>query len=150
MLRLRRYVAEATRRNGKLTTAIAFLSIIGLIIADVLHFNTRVRALESQVHELESETAKLLHAFETQKTLTAEAETLVRKKTEEAAKDLAQKVSCRLRCLPGREADSCEIRQASETDAFKQKIKQYSDYDEVKRELEIMKVRATIISCCIM
>ncbi len=30
--------------------------------------------------------------------------------------------------------------QVSEVDSFRQKIKQYSDYDELKRELEIMKV----------
>ena len=31
--------------------------------------------------------------------------------------------------------------QSTEIDHLKQKVKQYGDYDEVKRELEIMKVR---------
>jgi len=34
-----------------------------------------------------------------------------------------------------------ESLQSVEIDHLKQKVKQYSDYDEVKRELEIMKVR---------
>ncbi|KAG8981539.1 hypothetical protein FRB93_008556 [Tulasnella sp. JGI-2019a] len=79
----------------------------------------RVRVLESQVAELEAESAKLLQAFESQKALTTDAGETARKKTEEAAKELSLKVA--------------------EIEALKQRIKQYSDYDEIKRELGIMK-----------
>ncbi|KAG8995628.1 hypothetical protein FRB94_008910 [Tulasnella sp. JGI-2019a] len=79
----------------------------------------RVRVLESQVAELEAESAKLLQAFESQKALTTDANETARKKTEEAAKELSLKVA--------------------EIEALKQRIKQYSDYDEIKRELGIMK-----------
>ncbi|KAG9027267.1 hypothetical protein FRB95_007950 [Tulasnella sp. JGI-2019a] len=79
----------------------------------------RVRVLESQVAELEAESAKLLQAFESQKALTTDAGETARKKTEEAAKELSLK--------------------ATEIEALKQRIKQYSDYDEIKRELGIMK-----------
>jgi hypothetical protein len=39
--------------------------------------------------------------------------------------------------LQAREADSAR----AEVDALKTKMKRYADYDEVKRELEILKVR---------
>ena len=36
---------------------------------------------------------------------------------------------------------SNNITQTTEVDQLKSKVKQYADYDEIKRELEIMKVR---------
>lgn len=35
-----------------------------------------------------------------------------------------------------------------EIDALKDKVRQFADYDEVKRELEIMKVRLSLSFCC--
>ena len=41
-----------------------------------------------------------------------------------------------LRCL-----QACYLLQSIEIEQLRAKLKQYSDYDELKRELEIMKVR---------
>lgn len=51
-----------------------------------------MKTLENQLADLEGESEKLLQSFEAQKTLTAEAEALIRKKTEESARELAQRV----------------------------------------------------------
>ncbi|EMD37343.1 hypothetical protein CERSUDRAFT_114020 [Gelatoporia subvermispora B] len=79
----------------------------------------RVKELEAKVTELEAETDRLSQALEAQKQATAEAQNAAAKQLEEARKD--------------------SQRRASEIDQLKQKIKQYNDYDEIKRELDIMK-----------
>lgn len=55
-----------------------------------------MRALETQVTELEAETAKLLLAFEGQKALTAEAGSLAKRKAEEVTSHLSVKVRERI------------------------------------------------------
>ncbi|PCH43609.1 hypothetical protein WOLCODRAFT_18462 [Wolfiporia cocos MD-104 SS10] len=85
----------------------------------IRNYEERVKALESKVAELESETDRLSQALEAQKAVTVNAQTETAKKIEESAKQLQQK--------------------ASEVDQLRQRLKQYSDYDEIKRELEIMK-----------
>ncbi|RSH91821.1 hypothetical protein EHS25_009191 [Saitozyma podzolica] len=79
----------------------------------------RVKALESQISELEAEASRLLRALDQAKEAKAEVERTQRKKAEDAAKEIASQVA--------------------EIETLKSKVKQYSDYDEIKRELEIMK-----------
>ncbi|KAG8907946.1 hypothetical protein FRB99_001454 [Tulasnella sp. 403] len=85
----------------------------------IMNYEERIKGLESQISVLEHESSRLMQALEAQKSLTAEAEALVVKRGEEMAKELSQK--------------------SSEIDGLRQKVKQYADYDEIKRELGIMK-----------
>lgn len=81
-----------------------------------------MKNLESQISELESEASRLLKALEQVKEAKAESEQSLRRKTDEAEKELAK--------------------QNGEIETLREKVKQFSDYDEIKRELEIMKVRS--------
>ncbi|KAF8518766.1 CASP C terminal-domain-containing protein [Gautieria morchelliformis] len=81
--------------------------------------NDRVQSLETQISELESECARLSRSFETQKAAAHEAELTTKRKSDEATKELSSRTT--------------------EIDNLKQKLRNYSDYDEIKRELEIMK-----------
>ncbi|KAJ3814816.1 CASP C terminal-domain-containing protein [Lentinula lateritia] len=79
----------------------------------------RVKSLNAQVANLETETERISRALDTHKAVTAEMEASLRKKIEEISKDLQRKVA--------------------EVNLLKQRLKQYNDYDEIKRELDIMK-----------
>lgn len=79
----------------------------------------RVQGLESQISDLDVETERLSRALEQQRTASTESEVTLNKKVEEFSRELQKKTS--------------------EIDQLKQKLKQYLDYDEIKRELEIMK-----------
>ncbi|KZT72124.1 hypothetical protein DAEQUDRAFT_723291 [Daedalea quercina L-15889] len=79
----------------------------------------RIKEFEAKVAELESETDQLSRALDAQKLATADANTAAAKKAEETARELQRK--------------------SAEIDQLRTKIKQYNDYDEIKRELEIMK-----------
>ncbi|KAJ7217863.1 CASP C terminal-domain-containing protein [Mycena pura] len=79
----------------------------------------RVKSLESQVADLEAESERLSRSLEAQKQAASDAELTGQKKAEELLRDIQTKTA--------------------ETDQLKQRLKQYADYDEVKRELEIMK-----------
>nr|XP_019003298.1 homeobox protein cut-like protein [Kwoniella mangroviensis CBS 8507]OCF66759.1 homeobox protein cut-like protein [Kwoniella mangroviensis CBS 8507] len=79
----------------------------------------KVKALESQIEELEAEASRLLRALDQIKEQKAESEKAAKKKEDELAKEVAS--------------------QATEIQNLKNKVKQYGDYDEIKRELEIMK-----------
>ncbi|KAH9949595.1 CASP C terminal-domain-containing protein [Amylocystis lapponica] len=79
----------------------------------------RLKDLEVKVTELESETDRLSQALDAQKAATADAQGAAAKKIEEAAKELQRK--------------------SGEVEQLRQKLRQYGDYDEIKRELEIMK-----------
>ncbi|KAJ3550102.1 hypothetical protein NM688_g5108 [Phlebia brevispora] len=79
----------------------------------------RVKQLEAKVAELESETDRLSAALDAQKKATTEAQAAAAKKAEETSRELQKK--------------------DGEVSQLRQKIKQYGDYDEIKRELEIMK-----------
>lgn len=80
-----------------------------------------MEALEAQVSDLQNEASRLIRSLDAQKEqfdveradLQKQVDTLAK---EQAAKDL-------------------------EIASFKDRMKQYQDYDELKRELEIMKVR---------
>ncbi|KIO32240.1 hypothetical protein M407DRAFT_18809 [Tulasnella calospora MUT 4182] len=115
-------VADLERANGRVAAVERRNEILRAEIEAVRSGSDaadRVKALETQISELERESAQLLQTLEAQKTTTAEIEATAQKRVDEAAKELAQK--------------------ASEIESFRQKVKQYSDYDEIKRELEIMK-----------
>ncbi|OJT15752.1 Protein CASP [Trametes pubescens] len=79
----------------------------------------RIKEYESKVTELESETDRLSQALETQKHVAEDARIAAAKKVDELTKEIQKK--------------------SAEADQLRTKLKQYSDYDEIKRELEIMK-----------
>ncbi|KAK7472734.1 hypothetical protein VKT23_000844 [Stygiomarasmius scandens] len=79
----------------------------------------RVKSLQTQVNELESEVERLSHVLEAQKSTSAEIESSLLKKSDDMSKELQKRVA--------------------EVDQLKQRLKKLSDYDEIKRELEIMK-----------
>lgn len=75
---------------------------------------------EDHIAELEAEASRLLRALDMVKDQRAEAERAEKKRADDAARELSN--------------------QAAEIENLRTKAKQYSDYDEIKRELEIMKV----------
>ncbi|KJA20707.1 hypothetical protein HYPSUDRAFT_1090310 [Hypholoma sublateritium FD-334 SS-4] len=79
----------------------------------------RVKNLEQQVADLETETETLSRSVEAQKLRTAEIEALGHKKSEELSKELQRK--------------------NAEMDQLRSKLRDLKDYDEIKRELDIMK-----------
>ncbi|KAH9485122.1 Protein CASP [Psilocybe cubensis] len=79
----------------------------------------RVQTLESQVADLEAETETLSQSIETQKLRALEIETAAQRKIEELSKEVQKKTT--------------------ETEQLRSKLKMLGDYDEIKRELEIMK-----------
>ncbi len=79
---------------------------------------------EIRIADLESETDRLSQALEAQKFATEAAQAAASKRVEELGREVQKK--------------------AAEVDQLKTKLKQYSDYDEIKRELEIMKVSYVI------
>lgn len=85
----------------------------------------RVKSLRTQVAELETEAELLTNALDVQKATILQTEATARKKSEELSKDIQNK--------------TLEITQ------LKTRLKQYQDYDEIKRELEIMKVREYLL-----
>lgn len=80
----------------------------------------RVKAQEDQIAELEAEASRLLRALDQAKDGKAEAERAEKRRAEEAARELASV--------------------NAEIENLRARAKQFSDYDEIKRELEIMKV----------
>ncbi|EJF65373.1 hypothetical protein DICSQDRAFT_50703 [Dichomitus squalens LYAD-421 SS1] len=79
----------------------------------------RITEYETKVADLETETDRLSQAFEAQKAAAEEAQSAASKKIDELGREIQKK--------------------AAEVDQYKAKLKQYADYDEIKRELEIMK-----------
>ncbi|KAJ7859720.1 CASP C terminal-domain-containing protein [Mycena leptocephala] len=79
----------------------------------------RVKSLESQIADLEVESERLSRVLEAQKQAASDAELTGQKKMEELSRDIQTR--------------------SMEIDQLKQRLKQYGDYDEIKRELEIMK-----------
>jgi homeobox protein cut-like len=104
---------------------------------------SRVKDLETQVSELELEADRLSSALNAQKNMMVELEVTAGKKAEDVSKEIQNKVGCFCFCLAVRlENDSLGcgfITQAVEIEQLKLRLKQYGDYDEIKRELEIMK-----------
>ncbi|KLT45785.1 putative Golgi vesicle transport-related protein [Cutaneotrichosporon oleaginosum] len=79
----------------------------------------RVKEQEDHIAELEAEASRLLRALDMVKDQKAEVERAEKKRADDAAREIAN--------------------QAAEIENLRTKAKQYSDYDEIKRELEIMK-----------
>ncbi len=84
------------------------------------HTYCRVTTLETQISELEAEASRLLKALDSLKEAKAESERTEKKRAEESAKEI--------------------VTQSAEIESLRSKVKQFADYDEIKRELEIMKV----------
>ncbi|EJD42675.1 hypothetical protein AURDEDRAFT_145653 [Auricularia subglabra TFB-10046 SS5] len=79
----------------------------------------RVKALQAQIAELEGERARVVVALETRKEAAQAADAAARKREEVLQRELGGKTS--------------------EAENLKARLRRYADYDEVKRELEIMK-----------
>ncbi|GAA5910670.1 hypothetical protein JCM5296_001687 [Sporobolomyces johnsonii] len=105
-------VAEVERRNEKLRAEIE-------AVRSGSESATRVAVLESQVSDLEAEASRLMRSLDSQKELfeTERAETS--KKLEALERDQNVK--------------------DKEIEGLREKAKQFADYDELRRELEIMK-----------
>ena len=106
-------VAEVERRNEKLRAEIEGVRS-GSESAE------KVRSLENQVADLQSEASRLLCSLDLQKDEAA-------KREEDSRKRLG-------------EANAGQTKAQGEVDHLREKVRQFADYDEIKRELEIMKV----------
>ena len=85
---------------------------------------TRVKSLETQISELEAEASRLLRALDSIKEAKAGSERELKKKAEDSTKEINNL--------------------SAEIEGLKAKVKQFGDYDEIKRELGIMKVRGPL------
>ncbi|KAJ7045771.1 CASP C terminal-domain-containing protein [Mycena alexandri] len=115
-------VADLERANSRVVTVERRNEILRAEIESMrtgTENSDRVKSLEAQVADLEAESERLSRVLETQKQAASDAEYAGQKKTEELLRDIQTK--------------------STEIDQFKQRLKQYGDYDEIKRELEIMK-----------
>lgn len=79
----------------------------------------RVAVLESQITDLQTEASRLIRSLDTQKETTDQE----RRELDRKVEDLTRERDAKLK----------------EVEGYKDRLKQYADYDEVKRELEIMK-----------
>ncbi|KAF9049982.1 CASP C terminal-domain-containing protein [Panaeolus papilionaceus] len=79
----------------------------------------RTKAMEAQIQDLEAEVRGLSHSLDGQKSRMADVESASQKRIDDLTKDLSKK--------------------SSENEQLKTKLKNLGDYDEIKRELEIMK-----------
>ncbi|KAG0144756.1 hypothetical protein CROQUDRAFT_659572 [Cronartium quercuum f. sp. fusiforme G11] len=110
--RSQRRVEEVERRNEKLRAEIE-------AVRSGSEGQDRVRSLEAQITELQTEAARLLSTLESQKELISQ--TQLEKSQQEA------EYTKRIKKLE------------DEISILRSKVAQYADYDEIKRELEIMK-----------
>lgn len=110
--RSQRRIEEVERRNEKLRAEIE-------AVRNGSEAHEKIQTLESHISELQSEISKLLSTLETQKNAIEETQAERQKIQAEYAqqtKKLAQEIS-----------------------VLRDKVAQYADYDEIKRELEIIK-----------
>ncbi|TDL25909.1 hypothetical protein BD410DRAFT_783893 [Rickenella mellea] len=115
-------VAELERANNRVSSVERRNELLRVEIESIRSGNdstTKIAALESRVSELSSESDRLLRALEAQKLSSSEVEHMLTERVQEKAKEASK--------------------WGSEVENLKQKLQRYSDYDEVKRELEIMK-----------
>jgi len=96
-----------------------------------------VKSLQNQISELEADRSRVTQTLEARKDTAHQAELAARKREEELSRELASKVSI---VLPFQVASTDKGSQTSETESLKTRLRKYSDYDEIKRELDIMKV----------
>jgi len=115
-------VADLERANSRVVTVERRNEILRAEI-EAMRTGTensdRVKSLESQVADLEVESERLSRVLEAQKQAASDAELTGQKRMEELSRDIQTR--------------------STEIDQLKQRLKQYGDYDEIKRELEIMK-----------
>lgn len=153
MSQLRRFSAprsKALRAGLSTSTGPSSLSFIVVRpFADGARATSRVKALESQISELESEASRLLKGLETEKDGKRKLDRDLSRRIDELTKDIAAKVrpsSQQARHFQGR-GESADVRilsaQNTEIEGLRERAKQYNDYDDLKRELEIMKVSAS-------
>jgi homeobox protein cut-like len=115
-------VADLERANSRVATVERRNELLRAEIEAMRSGNDtsdRVKELLAQVSQLETESERLSRALETQKLNASEAEIAASKNIEGLSKEIQKKTS--------------------EIEQLKLRIKQYGDYDEIKRELEIMK-----------
>src|ERR1700753_1880182 len=93
-------------------------------------------AMQAQINELREEGDRATRALEAQKESFARKELTTTKHAEELAKEVQIKVN-----FERHDSVSHITIQALELDELKERLKQYYDYDDIKRELEIMKAR---------
>ncbi|GAA5828670.1 hypothetical protein JCM3766R1_003781 [Sporobolomyces carnicolor] len=105
-------VAEVERRNEKLRAEIE-------AVRSGSESTSRVAALESQITDLETEASRLIRSLDVQKELLETERSESSKRIDALEKDQVEK---------DREIESC-----------KERLKNFADYDELRRELEIMK-----------
>lgn len=91
----------------------------------ILSLSYSVTLLESQISDLQTEASRLIRSLDEQKDSAEKERQEVGRKVEELEKEKDSKTS--------------------EVEELKERVKQYADYDEVKRELEIMKVRSRTV-----
>lgn len=125
-------VVEVERRNEKLRAEIEAVRSGSESTERYIRFHTslnpdeltsictRIRALDSQVSDLQSEASRLLRSLDLQK---------------EESQRLAQSATNKQE-----ELEKNNKAWKAELESLRIKVKSYSDYDEIKRELEIMKV----------
>ncbi|KAF7321700.1 Golgi membrane protein [Mycena kentingensis (nom. inval.)] len=115
-------VADLERANSRVVTVERRNEILRAEIESMRagsESSDRVKQLEAQVADLETESERLSRVFETQKQAASDKVAVSQKRMDELARDIRSK--------------------ATEIDQLKNKLKLYVDYDEIKRELEIMK-----------
>ncbi|GAA5824549.1 hypothetical protein JCM11251_000470 [Rhodosporidiobolus azoricus] len=105
-------VAEVERRNEKLRAEIE-------AVRSGSESTARVESLESQISDLQNEASRLLRALDTQKESFEKERDELTKRVEVMEKDVQESTR--------------------EVEGLKEKLKGYADYDEIKREVEIMK-----------
>ncbi|GAA5988242.1 hypothetical protein JCM10908_002127 [Rhodotorula pacifica] len=105
-------VAEVEGRNEKLRAEIE-------AVRSGSESAARVETLEAQVSDLQSEASRLIRSLESQK-----------EQFDAERVDLSKKVEA---------LEKEQVAKDGEIASFKDRMKQYQDYDELKRELEIMK-----------
>lgn len=120
-------VADLDRANSRVATVERRNEILRAEIETMRSgsdASDRVKSLELQITELEHESERMSRAQEAQRAVMSEVEAAAAKKVDDISKDISKKVE--------------------EIEQLKQKLKQYHDYDEIKRELEIMKVNRVL------
>ncbi|PSR81187.1 hypothetical protein PHLCEN_2v6522 [Hermanssonia centrifuga] len=115
-------VSDLERANSRVVTVERRNELLRAEIEAIKSGNQssdRLQELKSRVTDLESETDRLSSTLESQKAITLEAQAAAAKRIEELSRDIQRKIT--------------------EVDQLRHKLKHYDDYDEIKRELEIMK-----------
>lgn len=116
-------VADLERANGRVASVERRNEMLRAEIESVKAGSSevgRVKELEGQVADLEGESARLLRTLEGEK----EGRSTERRTAERRVDELKREVGEKTR----------------EVEQLRKRTKEYQDYDEIKRELEIMKV----------